>query len=258
MKRRKPGLQRRWAYVVNSLQKIIPSYELASTRISLYADRRMRAEVVSFAVGRGSTVLDLGSGPGTLSKLVEAAGGQPVLLDASGPMLSAAPLEDRVQGTFEHLPFRDGVFDAVVSGFALRDAMDLKSALMQVKRVLKDSGRFAFCDLGKPDSIAKSVMIAAYLLTIPRLIGPATAGRAGLRYGSLFETYMLVLNNSELSSALSALFEDVSIHETQMGGSIVAKCFNFSLTGTRRFGSGTEEGMRSTRGGITAGLRRTR
>jgi demethylmenaquinone methyltransferase/2-methoxy-6-polyprenyl-1,4-benzoquinol methylase len=226
MKQRTPGLQRRWAYVVNSLQKIIPSYELTSTRISLYADRRMRAEVVLFAVRRGSSVLDLGSGPGTLSKLVEAAGGRPVLVDASRPMLSAAPFEDRVQGTFEYLPFRDGVFDAVVSGFAVRDAIELRSALTQVKRVLKDSGRFAFCDLGKPDSIPKSVMIAAYLRTIPSLIGLATAGRAGLRYGSLFDTYMLVLSNSELSSALSALFGRVSIHETQMGGSIVAKCMN--------------------------------
>jgi demethylmenaquinone methyltransferase/2-methoxy-6-polyprenyl-1,4-benzoquinol methylase len=230
MKRRRPGLQQRWSYVVNSLQRIIPSYELASTRISLYADRRMRAEVVSFAVGRGSSVLDLGSGPGTLSKLVEAAGGRPVLVDASRPMLSAAHFEDRVQGTYEHLPFRDGVFDAVVSGFAIRDAMDLKSALMQVKRVLRDSGHFAFCDLGKPDSIPKSVIIAAYLLTIPSLVGLATAGRAGLKYRSLFDTYMLVLNNSELSSALSGLFGDVSIHETQMGGSIVAKCTNARST----------------------------
>ena len=60
MSRRKPGLQHKWAYVVNSLQGIVASYELASSRISLFADRRMRAEVVSFAVKRGALILDLG------------------------------------------------------------------------------------------------------------------------------------------------------------------------------------------------------
>jgi len=224
MKSRRPGLQSRWAYVVNSLQKIIPSYELASSRISLFADRRMRREVVAFAVGKGNLVLDLGSGPGTLSKVVAAAEGEPVLLDVSRAMLAASPFTHKVLGTFEHLPFREGAFDAVVSGFAVRDALDLGAALGEVRRVLKLGGRFAFCDLGKPSSPAKSVLIAAYLRTVPNIIGLATSGRAGFRYGSLFDTYMLVLNNSELASALSARFKGVSVHETQLGGSIVAKC----------------------------------
>ena len=224
MKSRRPGLQRRWAYVVNSLQRIIPSYELASSRISLFADRRMRKEVVAFAVRKGSRVLDLGSGPGTLSRVVRGAGGEPVLLDVSRAMLESATFDARVQGTFESLPFRDGAFDAVVSGFAVRDALDLGEALGQVRRVLKPGGRFAFCDLGKPSSTARAVLIAAYLRTVPNVIGLATAGRAGLRYGSLFDTYLLVLNNRELKSALSSRFGDVSIHETQLGGSIVAKC----------------------------------
>src|SRR5271157_5992036 len=79
--RRRPGLQRRWAYVVNSLQRIVPSYELASSRISLHADARMRSEVVRFAVAKRSLVLDLGAGPGTLSRVVRDRGGDPVLLD---------------------------------------------------------------------------------------------------------------------------------------------------------------------------------
>lgn len=224
MRRRRPGLQRRWAYVVNSLQRIIPSYELASSRISLHADRRMRAEATAFAVRSGSRVLDLGSGPGTLSRVVSRAGGDPVLLDASAVMLRAAPFPDKVQATFEDLPFRDGVFDAVVSGFAVRDALDLRSALSQVWRVLKQGGRFASCDLGKPASAAKALMIAAYLRTVPSIVGLATAGRAGLRYGSLFDTYLLVPNNAQLAQALSTFFREVAVHETQMGGSIVATC----------------------------------
>lgn len=184
----------------------------------------MRDEVTSFAVKRGDLVLDMGSGPGTLSRVVAGAGGRPVLLDVSRSMLKSAPFPDRVLGSFEHLPFRDGCFDGVVSGFAVRDSFDLGSALTQVKRVLRKDGRFAFCDLGKPHSALKSTALAYYLRTIPNLIGLATAGRNGLRYGSLFVTYMLVLDNAELLRVLSSLFEGASLHEMQLGGAIVAKC----------------------------------
>ncbi|MBI3859157.1 MAG: methyltransferase domain-containing protein [Thaumarchaeota archaeon] len=224
MKRRRPGLQGRWAYVVNSLQEIIPSYEAASSRISLFADAKMRKEAVSFAVTRGGRALDLGSGPGTISRLVEASGGEPILLDVSVAMLRTSSFSNRVQGSFEHLPFKRGAFGAVVSGFALRDSRDLQEALSEVARVLGPEGRFAFCDLGKPDSLLAAMLVSFYLRVVPNIVGLVTAGRSGLRYGSLFDTYILVLRNSELRSLLLNYFGKVDVHEAQMGGSIVAKC----------------------------------
>ena len=224
MKHRKPGLQRKWAYVVNSLQEILPSYELASSRISLYMDRRMRAEAVAFAVRKGDRVLDLGSGPGTLSKVVTSAGGDPVLLDASRAMLKASRFPNAVQAVFEYLPFREGVFDGAVSGFAVRDAHDLKSALGQLAGALKPGAHFAICDLGKPDGPLRALIVGMYLRVVPSVIGLATAGRVGLRYASLYDTYVLVLHNSELKALLGRYLGPTSIHETQMGGSIVVKC----------------------------------
>lgn len=224
MSLRRPGLQNKWESVVNSLQGIIPSYELASRRISLFADRWMRSRAVRFAVTPGSLVLDLGAGPGTMSRLVEKCGGNPVLLDVSRAMLRASSFRDRVQGTFENLPFREGSFDAVVSGFALRDARDLMGALAQVSAVLRAGGRFALCDLGKPDSEAKLIALACYLRVMPNLIGLATAGRSGLSYGSLFDTYVLTLRNSQLSALISRFFSSVAMVEAQMGGSIVVEC----------------------------------
>jgi len=222
--RRKPGLQRKWAHVVNSLQEILPSYELASSRISLFMDRRMRREAVAFAVRRGQLVLDLGSGPGTLSRVVAGAGGDPVLLDASRSMLRASKFPNAVQAVFEYLPFREEVFDGAVSGFAVRDAHDLKAALEELANVLKPGARFAICDLGKPDDPFRALAVGAYLRVMPSVIGLATAGRAGLRYGSLYDTYVLVLHNSELVALLGRCVGPTSIHETQMGGSIVVKC----------------------------------
>ena len=221
MKQRRPGLQHKWANGVNSLLEIVPSYEQASSRISLFADRRMRREAVSFAVGKGDLVLDLGAGPGTMSRVVTRLGGDPVLLDASRVMLKASGFPNAVQAIFEHLPFREGVFDGAVSGFAVRDAHDLPVALAQLSRVLKPRGRFAICDLGKPDDPIRALAVAVYLRTIPPISGAASTGRVGLKYGSLFDTYNLVLHNSELTAIFSKFIGKTSIHETQMGGSIV-------------------------------------
>jgi demethylmenaquinone methyltransferase / 2-methoxy-6-polyprenyl-1,4-benzoquinol methylase len=220
---RRPGLQHKWSYVISSLQMIVSNYEVASSRISLFADRRLRDEVVSFAVRKGELVLDLGAGPGTMSRLVKKEGAYPVLLDVSRSMLEASDFPDRVQGTFEDLPFMDGAFDAVVSGFAVRDSRDFLEAVSRVHAALKPGGRFAFCDLGKPDSHLAAAAVAFYLRTAPSIIGMATAGRSGLRYGSLFDTYMLLYHNSEVAAMLSRWFS-VEVHETQMGGSVVFTC----------------------------------
>jgi demethylmenaquinone methyltransferase/2-methoxy-6-polyprenyl-1,4-benzoquinol methylase len=219
---RRPGLQGKWGYVVNSLQEIVPSYERASSRISLFQDKKMRAEAVAFAARKGDLVLDLGAGPGTMSRVVSSAGADPVLLDASRAMLKASGYPNAVQGVFEHLPFREGVFDGAVSGFAVRDAHDLPAALAQLSGVLKPGGRFALCDLGKPDSPLKALALALYLRVMPSVIGLASTGRVGLRYGSLFATYNLVLHNSELASLLSRVVGQTVMHEMQLGGAIVA------------------------------------
>ena len=224
MKTRKPGLQGKWAYVVNSLQEIVPSYEQASSRISMFEDRRMRIEAVSYVARHGELVLDLGSGPGTMSRVVRKLGGDPVLLDASRAMLKASGFTNIVQGTFENLPFRDSAFDGAISGFALRDAHDLKEALSEVSRALRLGGRFSFCDLGRPDRTLPDLAVAFYLRVVPNVIGLASAGRVGLRYGSIFDTYVLTLHNSELAALLTRYFGNVHLHQTQMGGSIVVVC----------------------------------
>jgi len=222
----RPGLHSEWKGVVDSLEAIIPIYEKGSSRISLFSDRAMREEVASFGVdgGRGALVLDLGAGPGTLSRVVARAGGIPVLADASRKMLSRAPEFDRVQCVFEFLPFRPGTFGAAVAGFSLRDSQDLETALTQIRQAIRPAGRFAFCDLGQPASKVKAALVGGYIRVAPPLIGFLTGGRTGLRFGSLHDTYRLVLDNRSLCRLLSNYFREVGITERQMGGSIVVCC----------------------------------
>jgi len=222
----RPGLHGKWKGVIDSLEAIIPIYEKGSSRISLFSDKAMREEVASFAVGgeKGELVLDLGAGPGTLSRVVANSGGSPVLADASRKMLSRAPEFDRVQCVFEYLPFRPGTFGAAVAGFSLRDSQDLETALTQIRQAFRLGGRFALCDLGKPASKVKAALVGGYIRVAPPLIGFMTGGRSGLRFGSLHGTYKLVLDNRSLCRLLSNYFREVGITERQMGGSIVVRC----------------------------------
>jgi demethylmenaquinone methyltransferase/2-methoxy-6-polyprenyl-1,4-benzoquinol methylase len=224
LNRRRPGLQDRWAHVVSSLEGIVSSYESASSRISLYTDKRMRDEAVAYVVRKGDTVLDLGAGPGTMSRLITGRGGNPILLDASRVMLRASGFTNAVQGVFEQMPFRQGAFDGAVSGFAIRDARDLPAALDQLARVLKPKGRFGLCDLGKSDNSLKALVLAVYLRIVPTIIGLASTGREGAGYGSLFDTYNLVLHNEDLLALISQILGEASLHEAQFGGSIVITC----------------------------------
>ena len=224
MTSRRPGLQGKWKYVFDSLESIIPIYESGSSRISLFSDARMRLQVVKFAVARGALVLDLGSGPGTLADVVSASGGTPVLLDASRKMLLAAKGYDKVQAVYEYLPFRDGSFSAVVAGFSLRDSKDLITAVGEVRRSVGKGGKFAFCDLGKPDSFPKAVMLGFYVRTVVPLVGALTGGKAGLGFRSLYDTYVLTLTNGKLSNVLSRYFSRVHVDARQLGGMIVVSC----------------------------------
>ena len=223
---RRPGLQSKWKEVVDSLEAIIPIYEKGSSRISLFADRAMRDDVASFAVGgeKGAVVLDLGSGPGTLSRVVAHAGGVPVLADASRKMLARSPEFDRVQCVFEHLPFRQAASGRRWRGSRSGTPRTSRLALAEIRQTIRTGGRFAFCDLGKPESRLKAALVGAYILVAPPLIGLLTGGPTGLRFGSLFGTYKLVLDNPSLKRLLLTRFSQVEIEARQMGGSIVARC----------------------------------
>lgn len=210
--------------MVQSLEGIIPIYETGSRRIALFSDKEMREQVVRFAVKRGSSILDLGSGPGTMAAVVSAAGGRPVLLDVSRRMLHSAPPFDKVQSTFESLPFRAEVFDGVVAGFSLRDSRDLQAALEHISRVIIRGGRFGFCDLGKPTSAIKSLIMAVYLRAAVPLIGLLSGGRSGLGFASLYQTYLLTLDNRMMAQLMGTYFRDVALRATQLGAAIVMTC----------------------------------
>ena len=53
-------------------------------------------------------------------------------------------LRDRVEGTLERLPFRDGAFDLVTANMVVEHLADPGRILQEVRRVLKSGGLFVF------------------------------------------------------------------------------------------------------------------
>ena len=57
------------------------------------------------------------------------------MLKNTGTFFEKTP--DMANGVFEHIPFQDEEFDAVLCGYSLRDAINLRIAISEIHRVLK-------------------------------------------------------------------------------------------------------------------------
>jgi demethylmenaquinone methyltransferase/2-methoxy-6-polyprenyl-1,4-benzoquinol methylase len=97
-------------------------------------------------------VLDLACGTGILSKMVGL--DRTVGLDLTFEYLQVANSKMRlacVQATAEAIPYRDGMFDAVVSSY-LAKYVDLKALVDECWRVLEEEGVVIFHDFTRPES----------------------------------------------------------------------------------------------------------
>src|SRR6185503_14199533 len=91
-------------------------------------------------------------------------------------------------GIFECMPFRDGMFDAVLCGYSLRDAIQLPQAIGEMHRVLKTGGRLVIVDLGKPDNSVTRAFVSMYLKYLLAIFAYLAAGKAGLKFKTLYGT----------------------------------------------------------------------
>ena len=76
------------------------------------------------------------------------------------------------------LPFRDGIFDAVVSGFLLRNLSHLSQSLSEQYRVLKPGGRIVTLDTTPPPASPLAPLIRFYMHAVIPALGRIIAGYA--------------------------------------------------------------------------------
>jgi SAM-dependent methyltransferase len=95
-------------------------------------------------IGTGARVLDVGCGSGELLEHLQERGAWPSGVDPARRMVELAQARavgaDVRAGDFEHLPFDDGAFDALLSVNAFQFAEDQERALAEAGRVLAPGG----------------------------------------------------------------------------------------------------------------------
>jgi demethylmenaquinone methyltransferase/2-methoxy-6-polyprenyl-1,4-benzoquinol methylase len=128
-------------------------------------------------------------------------------------------------GVFEFMPFREGVFDAVMCGYSLRDAIRLRQAIAEMHRVLRGGGRLVIVDLGKPDGSFQRKLVSAYLKYFLGIFAYLVAGKAGLKFRTLYGTYMRWPKNAELDAMLKEKFSKVEFEKGMMGGAIIVAAY---------------------------------
>ena len=229
------GLGSYWGEVIDVLRDIIPVYDKVNSFISLGKDVEHRTKAIRGRINKGDKVLDAGSGFGNMSKTAANIVDNDLSIILYDPLVPMLKNTDRLFdekldsacGVFEHVPFQDNEFDIVLSGYSLRDAISLKTAISEMHRVLKKNGRWVIVDLGKPDEPIIRFGVTCYLRLLLPIIAFIAGGKLGLKFATLYGTYKLWPQNKKLESLLLEKFTRVEFDKDLMGGAIMVAAYKW-------------------------------
>ncbi|MFD5781188.1 class I SAM-dependent methyltransferase [Streptomyces sp. NPDC126933] len=113
-------------------------------------------------VGPGVRVLDVGTGPGTVARAARSRGATVTAVDAEPSMVELArqaePAADVQVAALPDLPFDDGQFDAVVGNFVLNHVGRPKTALAELRRVVRPGGWIALTIWATPPAAGQTLL----------------------------------------------------------------------------------------------------
>ncbi|MHB1134403.1 MAG: class I SAM-dependent methyltransferase [Chloroflexota bacterium] len=181
-------------YVRGMFGRIAARYDLMNTLMTLGRDRAWRRWTVAAAgAAPGKRALDVATGTGELALGLARAGCQTVGLDyveemlaGAAPKSAALPAGRRpfyLAGDALALPFADGTFDCLTTGFALRNVVSIPAALAEMARVLRPGGKLACLELTPARGRLFPRFFALYFGRLVPLVGGLIAGdRAAYAY----------------------------------------------------------------------------
>jgi demethylmenaquinone methyltransferase/2-methoxy-6-polyprenyl-1,4-benzoquinol methylase len=169
------GTEKR-AVVEAMFDRIAARYDLMNRVMTFGVDRGWRRRTIAALDLRGGErVLDLACGSGDLAAEAARRGARVIALDFSRAMLRRARTRRidcvLVRGDALALPLADASVDAVVSGFALRNFVDLDTAVRECARVVRPAGRLAFLEVDRPQSVILRAGHALYFRWVMPLLG---------------------------------------------------------------------------------------
>lgn len=176
----------RAVYVREMFGQIAQRYDLMNRLMTFGQDRRWRRYAVREAkLPPGGRVLDVATGTGDIA--LEALAQQPDLLVAAGmdfsrPMMHVGqrrPNGSRVgwaDADALALPYAADTFDAALSGYLMRNVIDVAGAFREQMRVVKPGGRVISLDSSPPRrNLLYPFIMLHFRLVIP-LLGRIVAG----------------------------------------------------------------------------------
>lgn len=176
-------------YVQNMFTGIAKRYDLMNRLITGGQDIRWRKRVIELArLDDTAYLLDLGTGTGDLAR--EALSVFPNTKVIAADFTLEMMRVGRKAGSLNfstadalRLPFIDSSFDTVISGFLMRNVIDLQKTLEEQYRVLKNGGRIVILDTTRPKKNILSPFIWLHMhFVIPTLGGLLTGSRDAYRY----------------------------------------------------------------------------
>lgn len=183
-----PSLEHKPVYVRTLFARIARRYDLMNSLMTLGRDRTWRRHTVAEAVvPAGGWILDVATGTGDLALevLQQRPDARVVGLDFTPEMLILAQQKagenhdgfGLVAGDALRLPYMDGLFDAVVTGFALRNVTDIPAAFAEMARVTRPGGRVACLEIAKPRFPVFRRLFGLYFYRLVPLLGGWITGQ---------------------------------------------------------------------------------
>lgn len=167
--------------------RIANHYDRVNHWMTFGQDKKWRRQVLNqAALSVDGRLLDIGAGTGELtlealsmdkSLLAIAADFTPEMMFMGRERQGGESVRWVITDALD-LPFPSGFFDAVVSGYLLRNVVDVEKALSEQYRVLKNGGRVVCLDTTPPPRDLWHLPVRLYLHHIIPLIGQLLTGEA--------------------------------------------------------------------------------
>ncbi|MFL7868442.1 MAG: ubiquinone/menaquinone biosynthesis methyltransferase [Anaerolineales bacterium] len=213
----------RGEYVQDMFTRIAYRYDLMNRIMTAGQDVHWREQVIRQAgLGPKARLLDLGAGTGDLAR--EALKQQPqarvVAADFTLEMMRVGQLNGSLPSSAAdalRLPFRNGTFDAIVSGFLMRNVGDIQQALKEQYRTLKPGGRIVILDTTKPKPNLLSPFIWLHMHLVIPLLGRLVSG-TGDAYKYLPDSTEGFVTAEELTVRMAAVgFKKINFERLMFG-----------------------------------------